>query len=54
MLAYFLLLNKMRVVSTLTLSVAYSRSLILINLNDERKIMVKKDNPGVLGEGEVN
>ena len=49
MLAYFLLLTKMRVVSTLTLSFAYSRSLILINLNDERKIMVKNDYPGVLG-----
>ena len=42
MLAYFLLLNKMRVVSTLTLSVAYSSSLILINLNDERKTWRKK------------
>ena len=52
MLAYVLLLNKMRVVSTLTLSFAYS--LILINLNDEGKIMGKNDYPGVLGWGEVN
>ena len=49
MLAYVLLLNKMCVVSTLTPSFAYSRSLILINLNDERKIMVKNDYPDVLG-----
>ena len=41
MLAYFLLLNKMRVVSTLTLSFAYS--LILINLNDEGKSWGKKN-----------
>ena len=51
MLAYFLLLNKMRVVSTLTLSFADSRSRILINLNNERKIMVKNDYAGVLGRG---
>ena len=36
------------------LSFVYSRSLILINLNDERKIMVKNDYPGVLGGVEVN
>ena len=38
----------------LTFSFAYSRSSILINLNDERKIMVKNDYPCVLGGGEVN
>ena len=54
MLAYFLLLNKMREVSTLTFSFAFSRSSILINLNDERKIMVKNDYPCVLVGGEVN
>ena len=54
MLAYVLLLNKMRMVSTLTRSFAYSRSLILINLNDEGKIMVKNDYPGVLGGDVVN